>query len=415
MSENGAQLALLPAFPPSLEDILLAMHENKASDAFISAGAPVKLKLNGYQQAVTKERLTNDDIDVLLSSLNSDQLSALDTAHELNCVVSLTGVGRFRLSAFCQRNSKAFVVRYIPYDIPNVDSLGLPQKLKELALMKKGLILVVGPTGSGKTTTLASMVNHRNETCSDHIITVEDPIEFLFKHKNSIVNQREIGTDAASFSEALKNAMRQSPDVILVGEIRDKDTMSLAMHYAQSGHLCLATLHADNTHQAITRMVSFYEPSHRDALYQELAGSLQAIVAQRLIPSTSNTRIAAVEVLVTSSLVQELISNGEIRKIPESMERSLASGTTTFENQLLDLVREHKISVENALLYSDSPSNLYWRLAKENLHIDSRAATIAGVSEEYIKRYETANEGKKDMNSNSSASFSSISIDPNRL
>lgn len=415
MNEQENTSPIFHQQPGSLEDILCAMHKHNASDAFISAGAPVKFKINGSQMSTGNAKLSPDDISVLLSSLDSEQLTKLDHEQELNCVISLQGVGRFRLSAFCQRNSKALIIRYIPYEVPNISELGLPDIIQDLSLLKRGLILVVGPTGSGKTTTLASMINHRNNVSSDHIITLEDPIEFLFKHNNSIINQREIGTDTRSFKDALTNAMRQSPDVLFLGEIRNEETMSLAMHYAQSGHLCLATLHAHNTYQAINRIVGFYDAAHREALFQELAGSLQAIIAQRLIPSHETRRIAAVEVLVTSTSIQELISNGDIRKIPEVMDRSLANGTTTFENQLIDLVLKKRISVDKALFYADSASNLYWKLAKENLHIDPDSAKWAGVTQENINRYETSKKINDGSTTEKQDPFSNISIDPNRL
>jgi twitching motility protein PilU len=405
---------------PPLNEILRLMADKKASDAFISVGAQIKIKINGRQIPLMKSIVNKDDIDMMLvDGLDSDQLSTLDTKKELNCALSIPRIGRFRLSAFVQRNTKACVIRYIPHEIPLFETLGLPDILPELVMMKRGLILVVGPTGSGKSTTLASLVDHRNQNRNDHIITLEDPIEFLFKHKSSVVNQREIGTDAFSYQEALRNALRQAPDVILIGEIRDQETMNMAMQYAQSGHLCLATMHANNSYHAIGRIVGFYDPEYRDALFQDLSNSLKAIIAQRLIPTIDNSRKAAIEILVNSVLIQELIEKGKISDIPEAMLRSMATGTQTFEQELIKLVKNKHITVENALIYSDSPSNLFWALSNMNLHIDETAAKEAGIDRDKMASANKDNSvpGDSDDGSRKKESdiFSSISLNTENL
>ena len=376
---------------PELEELLRELAAADGSDILVTVGAPIKLKINGVQRPFSARRIDPDDVsEILVSGLRGEDIDLLERRKELNCAVSLSGVGRFRLSAFYQRNNKAFVVRYIPPSVPEFESLGLPAVLKDLIMLKRGLILVVGPTGSGKSTTLASLIDHRNALRADHIFTIEDPIEFLFEHKRSIVNQRELGTDALSYEEALRNAMRQAPDVILIGEIREQATMAMAMQYAQSGHLCLATLHANNSYHALNRIVGFYEPGQRSALFSDLASSLQAVVSQRLVPTKDHVRRAAVEVLIKSKLIEDHIERGDIAGIPEAMEKSLASGSQTFEEVLCRMVADRQISADTAMAFSDSPTNLFWRLSKLGLSIDPRAAREAGVDREEIAKTESS-------------------------
>jgi twitching motility protein PilU len=375
---------------PELVEMLKFMATKLASDIFISVGAPVKVKIHGEQYPLTSKIVTKDDVEMLLTgSMNTSQLEELERDRELNIAISVPRHGRFRVSAFVQRNTKAMVVRYIPPEVPKFETLGLPEVLRALVMQKRGLMLMVGPTGSGKTTTLAALINHRNEHRSDHIITIEDPIEFLFRHKKSIVNQRELGTDARSYHEALRNALRQAPDVIMIGEIRDKESMSMAMQYAQSGHLCLATLHANNSYHALNRIVGFYPPDMRDSLFPDLASSLRAIVSQRLVPSLNGKRAAAVEVLINTRSISEMIDKGQIDQIPEIMAKQNTEGTITFEDILLEMVENKVISVDNALVYSDSPTNLFWRMAQKGLKIDMDAANFAGVDREQISEYKT--------------------------
>jgi twitching motility protein PilU len=264
------------------------------------------------------------------------------------------------VSCFIQRTTPALVVRFIPGDIPAFDTLGLPQVLKEVVLEKRGLILMVGATGSGKSTSLAAMIDHRNTTTPGHIITIEDPIEFLFKHKRSIVNQRELGTDSKSYHVALKNALRQAPDVILIGEIRDRESMSMAIAYAQSGHLCLATLHANNSYHTLNRIISFYPLENRPALLSDLSSTLRVIVSQRLVKNTKGGRCPAVEVLLNTRHIAELIEEGKINDIKEAIDKSLSPGSQTFEQALFKMFREGIITQEEALANADSANNLLW-------------------------------------------------------
>jgi twitching motility protein PilU len=272
----------------------------------------------------------------------------------------MPGLGSFRVSCFIQRTTPALVVRFIPRDIPAFDTLGLPPVLKEVVLEKRGLILMVGATGSGKSTSLAAMIDYRNTNTPGHIITIEDPIEFLFKHKRSIVNQRELGTDSKSYHVALKNALRQAPDVILIGEIRDRESMSMAIAYAQSGHLCLATLHANNSYHTLNRIISFYPLESRPALLSDLSATLRVISSQRLVKTTKGSRCPAVEVLLNTRHIAELIEEGKINEIKEAIDKSLSPGSQTFEQALFRMYREGIITQEEALANADSANNLLW-------------------------------------------------------
>ena len=290
-------------------------------------------------------------------------MDELERTNELNMGISVPKLGRFRLSAFRQRGSISAVFRFVPANIPPLAELGLPPILAELIMEKRGLLLLVGATGSGKSTTIASMLDHRNELRAGHILTLEDPIEYLFKNKKSIVNQREIGSDADSFGTALRNSMRQAPDCILIGEIRDKETMAAALAYAQSGHLVLATLHANNSYNALNRIISFYPIENRAALLQDLSSAVKAIVSQRLVRAAAGgMRQAAVEVMVNTRYVADLIEKGEIGQIKEAMEKSLSPGSQTFEGALLQLVHDGMVSQEEALANADSATNLLWLL-----------------------------------------------------
>ncbi|MCX7891739.1 MAG: PilT/PilU family type 4a pilus ATPase [Burkholderiales bacterium] len=337
------------------------MAEKKASDIYISAGAPISIKINGVTMPINNQNVTPDSVRGLLGEvLNTRQLAEFEETFELNTSYPITGIGSFRISAFMQRTTPAVVVRYIPGEIPHFDTLGLPPVLKDIALEKRGLVLMVGATGSGKSTSLAAMIDHRNASLPGHIITIEDPIEFLFKHKRSIVNQRELGTDAKSYQVALKNALRQAPDVILIGEIRDRETMGMAIAYAQSGHLCLATLHANNSYHALNRIISFYPLENRPALLQDLSATLKCVVSQRLIRNTKGGRSPAVEVMLNTRHIAELIEKGEISEMKEAMDKSLSPGSQTFEQALFKMIRDGVITQDDALANSDSPTNLLW-------------------------------------------------------
>jgi len=287
-------------------------------------------------------------------------MQELEEHNELNMGIPVEGLGSFRLSAFRQRGSLSAVFRYIPGEIPRLADLNVPPVLAEVIMEKRGLILVVGSTGSGKSTTIAAMLDHRNANKTGHILTLEDPIEFLFVNKKSIVNQREIGTDADSLHIALKNALRQAPDCILIGEIRDKETMGNALAYAQSGHLVVATLHANNSYQALTRIINFYPLETRPSLLVDLSVTIKAIISQRLVQAKDGGRRAAVEVLLNTRHVAELIEQGEISQIKEALEKSMAPGSQTFEQALMQLIQDGVVTQEEALANADSATNLYW-------------------------------------------------------
>jgi twitching motility protein PilU len=353
-----------------MERLLGLMAEKKASDLFLSPGSPVHIKINGVSVPVNQQRLDPGSVVAMIREILTErQWQQFEDHHELNIGYGIRGIGSFRVNVFQQRGSASCVIRYIPGDIPKFGALNLPKALLEVVMEKRGLVLVVGATGSGKSTTLASLIDYRNEQKSGHILTLEDPIEYVFQNKRSIVNQRQIGTDTESLQIALKNAMRQAPDCILIGEIRDTETMSAALAYAQSGHLVLATLHANNANNALNRIVNFYSPENRRVLLSDLATTLKAIISQRLIRATDGGRLPAVELLLNTRHVAELIEQGRLGEVKEAMEKSLAPGSQTFEHALVQLVRERRIGKEDALANSDSPTNMLWLL--ENTEADS--------------------------------------------
>lgn len=345
----------------AMERLFKLMSEKKASDLFIAVGSAVHMKVNGTSIPINQQLMDNGMIKSLLSEIVSDaDFDELLATHELNKGFGVQGVGRFRLSAFQQRGSISVVIRYIANDIPPIDTLHLPPVVSEIIMEKRGLVLIVGATGSGKSTTIASMLDLRNQKRTGHILTLEDPIEYVFRNKKSIVNQREVGTDAISLDIALRNALRQAPDCILIGEIRDKETMTAAIAYAQSGHLCVATLHANNSYHALNRIVSFYPLENRPTLLSDLSAALKSIISQRLIRARSGGRMPAVEVMLNTRHVAELIEKGEINAIKEAMEQSLSPGSQTFEQALYRMIREEQITEEEALAHADSPTNLLW-------------------------------------------------------
>jgi twitching motility protein PilU len=350
----------------NLERVLRIMAEKKASDVFLSANTPILIKIHGQILQLTDQILTPSQPRQLLSEMLSPaQMEELDETGELNVGLTLRGVAIFRLSAFKQRGSVAAVFRYIPSDIPPLDTLNVPEVLSQLVLEKRGLIILAGATGTGKSTTLAAMLEHRNQRMTGHILTIEDPMEFLFSNKKSIVNQREIGRDTQSLQVGLRNALRQAPDCILIGEIRDRETMTAAISYALSGHLVLSTLHANNSYHALGRILSFYTPEARPALLSDLASGLKAIVSQRLLRNTSGGRVPAVEVLLNTQHISEMIERSDFTSIKEAMEKSMAPGSQTFEQDIARLINEGLVTRDEGMTYSDSPTNLMWRLQND--------------------------------------------------
>jgi twitching motility protein PilU len=350
-----------------MDKLLELMAQKKASDMFISPGSPVHIKINGLTLPINQQKLDPTAVGGLLKELVTEsQWQEFQLKKELNTGYGLRGVGSFRINGFIQRGSASAVIRYIPGDIPSFDSLHLPPVLRDIVMDKRGLVLIVGSTGSGKSTTLASMLDYRNEHKTGHILTLEDPIEFTFRNKRSIVNQRQIGTDTDSLEIGLKNAMRQAPDCILIGEIRDQSTMTAALAYAQSGHLVLATLHANSSNHALNRIVSFYNPDNRRVLLADLAATLKGIVCQRLVKSIEGGRLPAVEVLLNTRHVQELIDQGRLPEVKEAVEKSMAPGSQSFDQALVKMVTEKKITREDALANADSPTQLLWLMENAN-------------------------------------------------
>ncbi len=354
------------------------MAEKQASDIFVTAGAPIHIKIQGTTIPINNQIMEPATIQRMAAEMmTTAQTRKFEETRELNLSFGVRDVGNFRVNVFWQRNSIAIVVRFIQGDIPALDSLGLPPVLADIIMEKRGLTLIVGSTGSGKSTTIASMLDHRNANRTGHILTVEDPIEYLFKHKKSVVNQREIGLDTLTWEAALKNAMRQAPDCILIGEIRDKETMSAALAYAQTGHLCLATLHANNAYHALNRIINFFPLENRPLLYLDLSVALKCIVSQRLVKKPDGQRLPACEILLNTRHIAELIERGEINAIKEAMEQSMAPGSQTFEQDLFRLFKAGVITLDEALANSDSPTNLSWLINNSQLNVPSPAETSA--------------------------------------
>ncbi|MBK8665150.1 MAG: PilT/PilU family type 4a pilus ATPase [Burkholderiales bacterium] len=369
--------------------ILQTMVERQASDVYLSAQAPVTFKIKGLSLPANQQSLSDDaPLQLLAELLTPERIEQLQTSGELNLAISLPGLGHFRLSALRQRGSYAAVIRHVPAHIPPLDTLNLPAILSRLVLDKRGLILIAGASGAGKSTTLAAMLDHRNQHLPGHILTIEDPIEYVFTNRRSIVNQREVGSDTASFHIGLKNGLRQAPDVIMIGEIRDRETVAAALAYAHSGHLCLATLHASNSHQALHRCTNFFPPEVRPSLLSDLAGALRAVVSQRLLRSTEGGQLPAVEVLLSTPLVAELIERGDFLGVKQAMDSTLAEGSQTFEQDLARLVAEGRIDRQEALAQADSSANLLWRLKNERAgaasldvgHVGTLAPSFSGIT-----------------------------------
>jgi twitching motility protein PilU len=344
----------------SVQQLLTVMRQRGGSDMFITAGFSPAIKLDGKMSQISQQVISAElSRALVLSTMNERQREEFLGTNECNFAISIEGIGRFRVSAFVQQGKTGMVVRTITTEIPDIDALGVPVQLKDIVMQKRGLVVMVGATGSGKSTTLAAMIGHRNSHSHGHIITIEDPVEFVHPHRNCIVTQREVGTDTADWHTALKNTLRQAPDVILIGEIRDRETMDHAIAFAETGHLCLATLHANNSNQALDRIINFFPEERRTQLLMDLSLNLRALISQRLVPlKSASGRCAAVEIMLNSPLISDLICKGHIHEIKEAMKKSRELGMQTFDQALLDLIQADRISIDQALRHADSMNDL---------------------------------------------------------
>ena len=379
---------MTPNIPPVNEEmkkfihgLLTHMVKNKGSDLFITAGYPPAMKLDGKLTKITDKPLTAEHTQQIARSIMDDkQAEEFFTTNECNFAISLAGVSRFRINAMVQRGATALVCRVITSEIPQFENMHLPPVLKQVVMEKRGLVIFVGGTGSGKSTSLAAMIGYRNANSYGHIITIEDPIEFVHPHQNCIITQREVGVDTQDWFAALKNTLRQAPDVILIGEIRDRETMDYALAFAETGHLCMATLHANNSNQALDRIINFFPEERRTQLLTDLSLNLQAFISQRLIPREGGKgRVAAVEILLNSPIISEMIQKGEIHGIKEMMKKSTAMGMQTFDQALYELYERGDISFQDAIKNADSAHDL-----RLDIQLRSRRAQNAGPDLELI-------------------------------
>lgn len=358
-----------------IKEFFNKMVETEASDLYLTVARPPMYRIEGEIRPDGEQSFTPDEMRAIaLSIMNDKQQREFAENLEMNMAMSLAGVSRFRVNIFQQRGSVGLVIRRIKADVLSLDELGLPAILKEIVMSKRGLVLMVGATGSGKSTSLAAMIDHRNSTEYGHIITIEDPIEFVYRHKKSIVTQREVGFDTHSFQNALKNTLRQAPDVILIGEIRDTETMEAAITFAETGHLCLGTLHSNNANQAIERIMNFFRPERHAQIHMQLSLNLRSIIAQRLVSSVDGKRAAALEVLIDTPRIKDLIKKGEVDTLKEAMEQGVQEGCQTFDQALFELYKDGKITLEQALVNADSANNLRLKIKLAGLKIDEEPA-----------------------------------------
>ena len=364
-----------------LTPLFQLMSAKQASDMFFTAGMPIQIKIQGEIVPINAKVLDPEGVKkVCYKCMTEEQIATFERDLEINFSLVEKGIGSFRVNVFRQRGAVGMVIRYIKVSIPTIEELRLPAMLKEVVMEKRGLIMVVGSTGSGKSSTLASMINHRNHSRSGHILTIEDPIEFMYRHAKSIVNQREVGIDTRSYANALVNAMREAPDVILIGECRDRETFQAALAYAQTGHLCLTTVHANNSYYALNRVINFFPHEARNSLLMDLSVSLRAIISQRLVRDVKGKLCPAAEILLNTKHIQELIKNGQVDQIKDAMEQSLAPGCQTFEQSLYTLYKQGEITLKEALANADSSTNLSWLI--DNAKVEevsvTRKAEVSG-------------------------------------
>ncbi|MGC1819154.1 MAG: PilT/PilU family type 4a pilus ATPase [Casimicrobiaceae bacterium] len=366
-----------------LDRLFKLMADKQASDLYISCGAPINLKVNGVVMPVSTQKMDVETVRrIAYDLMTKEQAREFENEREMNLSHLDKAVGNFRINIFRQRGSISLVIRYVRSHVPPFEALKLPPVLLDLVMAKRGLVLIAGATGSGKSTTLAAMIDHRNTNRTGHILTIEDPIEYLFDHRQSLVNQREIGVDTHNYQMALQNALREAPDLIMIGEIRDKETMQSALLHTLTGHLCLSTIHANNSYHALSRIINMFPYDARSAVLSDLSIGLRAIVSQRLVRNAEGTQQPAVEILLNTSLIADLIKNGEFTQIKEAMEQSLYPGSQTFEQALCRLYLDQRITYDEAMIASDSPTNLAW-LINQNTPAanvdtgDSKSATAA--------------------------------------
>ncbi len=354
-------------FQMDFKQLLRTLVQNDGSDLYLTFNAPPAAKFQGELKALSQDKMTSEQLnEIAMSLMSKDKQEQFEQKPEMNLALDEPDVGRFRINIFKQRTHIAMVIRNIKVEVPEADDLGLPQILKDVIMKKRGLVLFVGGTGSGKSTSLAALINHRNTNSTGHIITIEDPIEYVHPHKKCLVSQREVGVDTDSFEDALENTLRQAPDVILIGEIRTEETMEHALAFAETGHLCLSTLHANNTNQALDRIINFFPEERHNQLFMDIATNIQAFISQRLIPTIDGKRVAAIEILIGTPIVQDMILKGDIMGLKEVMEKSEEQGMQTFDSHIYRLYKEGVISLEEALKNADSPSNLQVRMNLEN-------------------------------------------------
>jgi twitching motility protein PilU len=383
-----------------LDRLFKLMADKQASDLYITCGAPINIKVNGIVQPVSSQTMDVETVQRIAYDLMSkEQAREFENEREMNLSHLDRSVGNFRINIFRQRGSIALVIRYVRNSVPAFEALKLPDVLLELVMEKRGMVLVAGATGSGKSTTLAAMIDHRNTNTTGHILTVEDPIEYLFTHRKSLVNQREIGVDTHNYHMALQNALREAPDLIMIGEIRDKETMQAALLHTLTGHLCLSTIHANNSYHALSRIINLFPHDVRAAVLSDLSIGLRAIVSQRLVRSVDGSLQPAVEILLNTSLIAELIKNGEFGQIKEAMEQSLYPGSQTFEQALCRLYLDERISYDEAMVASDSATNLAWL-------INQNSPTARNDDETPVR---------KTTNTRGNADFDSMVINPEML